>query len=120
MSYLSAVESSTDVDGDGGSEKRRRTEVQMATLADVGIKTIQRAKHVHRQGLDEQVLSGDITFSRACEICRDKTRIRTRPSESATTQEAGISTDATEPVQLSLTGYSSARASEIHTPTESQ
>ena len=35
-------------------------------------------------------------------------------------EAAGISTDATEPVQLSLTGYSSARASEIHTPTESQ
>ena len=32
----------------------------MATLAHVGIKTIQRAKHVHRHGLDEQVLSGRI------------------------------------------------------------
>lgn len=55
----------------------------MATLADVRIKTIQRAKRVHRSGLDEQVLSGTLTFSSAYDQCRVKTNSKLRSRGSA-------------------------------------
>ena len=55
----------------------------MATLADVGIKTIRRAKRVHRSGLDEQVLSGALTFSRAYDQCREQTDAKIRSQEPA-------------------------------------
>ena len=63
--------------------KPQRTEAQMAELADVNVKTIQRAKLVRRHGLDDMVLEGVMTFTRAEEQCRQKAGCRTSFRRSA-------------------------------------
>ena len=63
--------------------KLQRTEAQMAALADVSKKTIQRAKRVCSYGLDDMVLEGTMTFTRAEEQCRQKAGRSTSSRRSA-------------------------------------
>ena len=65
--------------------KLQRTEAQMAELADVNVKTIQRAKRICQYGLDDMVLEGTMTFSRADGECQRKAgrRLSSRRSEAS-------------------------------------